>query len=294
MSKYLLLSHVKIQNANAMPSTLTIGFPAMTAWLGAVHALERKLRERESFERVRLPQTAVICHDCRLQVYRGAGDRVNSVSATANPLRKKGAGFERPPFIEEARVHLDVSLLVEIKGLGGDEDEDFKKAVSRLLPRMKIASGDVLGFKEISLCYTAEAEDERKVLRKLMPGYALIERRELLKNYTMDGKDALDAMLELVALHHHAEKDDDEEVTRWTYGRSEPGWLVPIAVGFKGLSPLGHVKHQRDPGVPHCFAEPLMTIGEWKMPHRFTRIDEMLWHYKYDEENALYLCRNQK
>lgn len=294
MSKYLLLSHVKIQNANAMPGTLLIGFPAMTAWLGAVHALERKLRERELFERVRLPETAVICHDCRLQVYRGAGDRVNSVSATANPLRKKGAGFERPPFIEEARVHLEVSLLIEVKGLGGDDGDAFEDAVGVLLPRMKIASGDILDCKEISLRYATEADDERKILRKLMPGYAVIERRELLEKYTADGKDALDALLSLVALHHHAEKDEEGEITRWTYGRAEPGWLVPLAVGFKGLSPIGHVKHQRDPGAPHRFVEPLITLGEWKMPHRFQRIDEMLWHYEYDEEKMLYLCKNLK
>lgn len=43
MKAYLLISHLRIHNANAMSSTLTIGVPAMTAWLGAVHALERKL-----------------------------------------------------------------------------------------------------------------------------------------------------------------------------------------------------------------------------------------------------------
>lgn len=34
MKKYLLLSQMQIQNANAMSSTCTIGFPAMTAWQG--------------------------------------------------------------------------------------------------------------------------------------------------------------------------------------------------------------------------------------------------------------------
>ena len=47
MKAYLLISHLRIHNANAMSSTLTIGVPAMTAWLGAVHALERKLGERK-------------------------------------------------------------------------------------------------------------------------------------------------------------------------------------------------------------------------------------------------------
>jgi CRISPR-associated protein Csy2 len=28
------------------------------------------------------------------------------------------------------------------------------------------------------------------------------------------------------------------------------------------------------------------------MPHHFDDIDEMIWHYKRDEENDLYLCQN--
>ena len=42
----ILIPHIKIQNANALSSPFTIGFPAMTAWLGAVHALERKINEK--------------------------------------------------------------------------------------------------------------------------------------------------------------------------------------------------------------------------------------------------------
>lgn len=34
MKAYLLISRLRIHNANAMSSTLTIGVPAMTAWLG--------------------------------------------------------------------------------------------------------------------------------------------------------------------------------------------------------------------------------------------------------------------
>ena len=36
MKTYILISNIKIHNANAMSSPYTIGFPAMTAWLGPV------------------------------------------------------------------------------------------------------------------------------------------------------------------------------------------------------------------------------------------------------------------
>ena len=42
------------------------------------------------------------------------------------------------------------------------------------------------------------------------------------------------------------------------------------------------------------FAESLVTLGEFKMPHRFDFIDDMLWRYHYDIENNLYLCQQKK
>lgn len=52
MKTYLLLPKIKIQNANALSSLCTIGFPAMTAWMGFAHALERKLRLSSNLESV--------------------------------------------------------------------------------------------------------------------------------------------------------------------------------------------------------------------------------------------------
>ena len=52
MSTYLVIRKMQIHNANAMSSTYTIGVPAMTAWLGAVHALERKVRGLNQKKRV--------------------------------------------------------------------------------------------------------------------------------------------------------------------------------------------------------------------------------------------------
>ena len=94
MRVFLSLKRLKIHNANAMSCPYIIGFPAMTAWLGAMHAMERKLRQLEGFSAIRLPRLAISCLDFDLQVYKGPFDRVNSVIISSNPLRKKGASFE--------------------------------------------------------------------------------------------------------------------------------------------------------------------------------------------------------
>ena len=40
---YLLISHIAVHNANALSSAMTIGTPSLTAFLGFVHALQRKI-----------------------------------------------------------------------------------------------------------------------------------------------------------------------------------------------------------------------------------------------------------
>ena len=96
MKTYIVLPDVQIHNANAMSSTYTIGFPAMTAWLGAVHALQRNLAVWDPvFSDIVFSKTAVVCRSCHLQVQKGYR---NSIIGTANPLKKKGGAYERPPF----------------------------------------------------------------------------------------------------------------------------------------------------------------------------------------------------
>ena len=110
MKSYLLIQHLRVHNANALSSPYTIGFPAMTAWLGAVHALQRAI-QKKGMATVLLTKTAVSCRKFLLHSYRGKGDYVNSIIGTANPLKKDG---ERSAFIEEARCDIEVSLLIEV------------------------------------------------------------------------------------------------------------------------------------------------------------------------------------
>ena len=294
---YLLLPEIEIQNANALSSLCTIGFPAMTAWMGAVHALERKVRLTESLREVRFISLGVISHESRLQVYKNPGDYHYSIAISSNPLRKKGGNtLERPPFIEDPRIHLKVSLLIECRGVSGDNKNDLFETVGDLLPLLKMAGGDVLTCKPPAVYFASEdkPEEQKKILHRLMPGFAVIERRHLLEQAKNGEGDTLDTLLSFLMIHHEAEINKENEVRAWTSKRKEAGWLIPLVVGFQGLSRLGKVKAQRDPNVLHRFAEPVITLGEFKMPYRFASVEDLMWHYEYDEGNDLYICKNEK
>jgi CRISPR-associated protein Csy2 len=288
MRRFLLIPHIKIHNANAMSSPYTVGFPAMTAWLGAVHALQRHAQQ-QGFSDVNFLKVGVSCHAFDLQTYKGRGDFVSSIIGTSNPLDKDG---NRPAFIEEARCHLTVSLLIEYDGVRKVKLNDFIALINQSLPRFKMASGDILSVKPIQALTLDEdtPSDLRKITNKLMLGHVLIERRNLMIKSMNDGKDALDALLDHLKLMHRAEEDKDGNVT-WTSQRLEKGWLVPIAVGFQGISDLAIAQNQRDSSTPHRFAESVLTLGEFVMPYRIHDIDQMLWHYHANQSQNLYLCQ---
>ncbi|APU49344.1 type I-F CRISPR-associated protein Csy2 [Acinetobacter junii] len=290
MRYFLLIPHLKLHNANAMSSPYTIGFPAMTAWLGAVHALQRKLQAKALD--VALTKVAVSCHEFNLQTYKGQGDFVHSIIGTANPLDKDGS---RPAFIEEARCHLEVSLLIEIENLSIKKREQLLEMVTDLVGSMKFASGDVLAVKKCQVIDFDEDESQdkelRPILNKLMLGHVLIERRDLIIESMNQGKDALDSVLDYLKVTHSSTIDEYDKVT-WTSKRKAEGWLIPIAVGFQGISELGRAKNQRDANTLHRFAESVLTLGEFVMPYRIEHIDQLLWQYHVDLENNLYLCQN--
>ncbi|MFI3190166.1 type I-F CRISPR-associated protein Csy2 [Crenothrix sp. D3] len=299
MKNILLIPYIQIHNANALSSPYTIGFPAMTAWLGAAHALQRQLKTRhDDFEDLDFKSVGVVCHDINLQTYKGDNDFVYSIVATGNPLvenkkRKQGEKWEefaRPPFIEEARCHLTVSLVIEYSC---EYPEDLTEHVDQLIKgKLKFAGGDVITAKK-SETFEIDLENQNQLITKLMPGFCLIERRDLMQQAMADGQDAIDALLGYLTINHNSQTDDNGKVT-WTSTRKTKGWIIPIATGFHGISDLGFAENQRDPDTQHRFAESIVTLGEFKMPYRIDNLDKMLWQYHTDIENNLYLCQQKQ
>lgn len=281
MSYLLLLPHIRIENANAV-SGLTWGFPAMTHFLGYVHALSRKVVDEFG---VSFAGCAVVSHEQHIQAYSSGHDF--QFALTRNPLTKEG---KTASFNEEGRMHLTVSLLVECNG-EITNGEYGRKALCDHLKMLcqshKLAGGSIVSMRDPQLFHAPEDEKQlRKIIWRLMPGYALYDRSEWLAEHHQQHPDIslLDAWLDFAAIKYQAESPAEDNTTQWTYQpKPMPGFLVPLMCGYQRISPVyasGEVENARDTVTPFAFAEAVYGIGEWRGLHRITDLQPLMWRYR--------------
>lgn len=309
MSTYITLNHIQIQNANCV-NGLTFGFPAVTHFLGYVHALSRKL---EQSHQLKLGGCAIACHTHQIHAYQPKGFGEYIFSLTRNPLTKGG---KTAPIIEEGKMHLTVSLVIQCEGLikGGEEGINaLQKYLNQLCVTQKLAGGVINHIKRIVIESANSDEDQKKltqkIRRRLLPGFLLLDRSQFLeKNLTKlqtkkPSAEMLDAWLDFSILKFKADPqlDDGENISEktkahWQYiSKPESGYLVPIMTGYRAITDVidaRKITGSRDSKTPFVFVEAAYGIGEWQSPHRMQDIGNALWHYHHEE--GWYLCANQK
>lgn len=201
MSSLIVLHQVRVENANAIAG-LTYGFPAITHFLGYSHALSRKL---QSSHGLTLRGCAVICHHQQVHAYSSGRDYVFSL--TRNPLTKEA---KTAAFNEEGRMHMTVSLVIECDGTianGDDGANALEKHLASLCLTQRLAGGTITNIRRVKVINYPETEvATRRLLCRLLPGFALLDRSELLAEHlnrlrqTNLQAEMLDAWLDFSAL----------------------------------------------------------------------------------------------
>jgi CRISPR-associated protein Csy2 len=310
----LVLPRLRVQNANAISSPLTHGFPAITAFTGLMWALEHKARS--SGMDVRFQGVGVVCHEHQeLCTEEGF---VRTFRLTRNPVDKKG---DTAAIVEEGRIHLDISLVLAVQSpTWSDDPERAKDDVTRLaelVQAMRVAGGSVLPrtaasqrrTQPFAVHLTGTTEQQHQAMRQLrnalLPGFALVARDDLLEQRWQILKEAdpqttrLDAWLSLARWNwrYHPPTQDTEEARKkaWQHDRKGLGWIVPIPVGYGALGelhPAGTVANARDTNTPFRFVESVYSVGQWVSPHRLQEPTQLLWFPDHQPETGLYRCRN--
>jgi CRISPR-associated protein Csy2 len=313
----LLLPRIRVQNANAISSPLTWGFPAITAFTGLMVALERKLGAEAG---LRLQAVGVVCHGFEAQTHQGSRYAPHRFKLSRNPVGKDGG---TAAIVEEGRVHLEVSLVFQAqlhaRHATAEQCSTLAQQALHALQSLRVAGGSVVPPTKPSKRHTPwltgtllEGPNFKALARRLLPGFALVLRDDLLQQQlaqqrqTQPSATVLDAWLHLCALRYRApgttppQPGPDGKAPaklRWAREPRPGGWLVPMPVGFTGLTPLqapGQVANARQPDLPLRFVETVWSLGEWLSPHRLQTLTDLLWRPETQDANGLglYRCRN--
>lgn len=305
----VLLPHLKVQNANAISGPLTWGFPSPTAFAGFAHALERKFSAEldEGFAGV-----GIVCHHFEPQVSSPLRSHIPHVfSLTRNPVGKDGGTMA---FVEEGRAHMEVSLVIAVRDYKSEGDgKELAERLHHAAQGMRLAGGSLLhqeGRRYQAQWWPLAGDVEgdarifRRLRRRLLPGFALVQRDDLLADHlaemraTQPDSNTLDALLDLSRLNIEpvvSQADEAGAPVKWEI-RRKPGWLVPLPIGYAGISPLyapGEVENARDATTPFRFVESLYSLGEWVSPHRLNDLSQLLWTQETDAANGIYRCINR-
>lgn len=320
----LVIPRLRIQNANAISSPLTHGFPSMTAFIGLMWALERKTHAAGldlCFNAV-----GVVAHHYEEQV--DDSGFVKTFNLTRNPIDKDGS---TAAIVEEGRIHLDISLVFAVQSEALSDEASAQRITAQVrdqICQMRVAGGTVIPAMVsprrqrpylVSQTGDAAARHEKfdELKLKLLPGFALVERQDLLESryqsLLRENADAtrLDAWLSLARINWRWQEANatDAEVSMeteesdaasnaksgWRHDREGLGWVVPIPLGYgalSGLQPPGSVANVRDRDVPFRFVESLYGIGQWLSPHRLNNAEQLLWYSDVRSEDTAYRCCN--
>lgn len=309
----LVVPRLRVQNANAMSSPLTHGFPSMTAFLGLMWALERKTKAAGLD--LQFNAVGVVCHTHQEQITDGGF--VNAFRLTRNPVGKDGG---TAAIVEEGRIHLELSLVFAVESVTltttPSSAEDTVTQIRDLLLSMRIAGGSVIPSTTTRhrqhpyiVALTGDEQGRAKVFNqaklRLLPGFTLVGRDDLLQQRfnALHAENSiaskLDAWLSLSRINWRNEKVADGETkppkASWIHDRKKLGWIVPIPVGYGALTELqepGSVANARDATTPFRFVESLYSIGQWLSPHRLQSPQQLLWYADSQPDNGLYRCRN--
>lgn len=317
----LVLPRLRVQNANAISSPLTWGFPSITAFTGLMTALARRMGPDAG---ISFHSVGVVCHGFEAQVTQGGYTR--SFCLTRNPVLQDGS---TAAIVEEGRVHLDITLVFEVT-LSAALLDDAKRAqcaseIGECVAAMRIAGGSVMPplpgamrrppRAKLTLLggdVDSQAKQFKRLSRQWLPGFALVSRDDVLQSRLdelrantsseVTAPTLLDAWLDLSRINHRASRKavpdaipgEPAEVVEWATD-SRNGWLVPIPVGYVALSdlyPPGAVAGARNADVPFRFVESVYSIGQWVSPHRLEDIAQLTWRPDYAPASGLYRCVN--
>lgn len=255
--------------------------------------------------------------------------RAASIGTTIATIRNGGD----LPFVETGMAHLEITLIFGVHEthqdvehnqgrllVPGRKDEMDRMAsrIQDITESMRVAGGRPTVACRVEarlsrrtrawmeLVSSDEEIHEAQVYgwrRQWLPGFALVSREDWWDKskaaLQARGEDSSQFKAFMNGVAFTKEPDHQNEKGQWQWiNKLRPqgaGWVVPIPVGYRAISPIfgpKHFRNARDATTPTQFVEPIYSFGEWISQHHLTSVAQLLWYPDNDLEAGIYRLRN--
>lgn len=301
---FIIFQGMEIVGANAEANQFVAGFPAVTGFTGFAHWLERQLNEAISLsDPIWVEGIAIIGHWTHFHETR---PKVPA-SLTGSKFVPSDPTKFNPPIVDEVKMDLRLSLILRLVSSGKKFKYKDKETILDYLSSEGRLSSLVQGRLVCggtcqSIFKTQFLESDFSIEKKwweYLPsdGYFLKNRMDTLKELlSQDEKsesvaftDPMQALLDTCFVYREEGKAK----------RQQKGWLIPIAVGYQALE-AGTIRRGTRKTIPHVYAEPLTSLGEFWHVKRFLEASDnekavegsgLFWVHCHDETANLYYTR---
>lgn len=273
MSEYIIIKNLHADDVNFEQNFSVIGnFPAITSFLGFVHAIFRKINGLNDIA------VCPVLHN--LEMYKGIEKHIPDLDKI-----KTGSGASLVPSIKGS---VDFSLIIEVNSSQYTRKESIIDDVQKAIIGLTL-SGGVIKFNdhiEESIIYAINSNFE-KYVSTIPTGKIVSDATELLF-YPNSLEDKMDELIDIVSI----KKDEDGNILPNKY----EGYLLPIAIGYASLENI--TKREGRNGVnDHCYVESVIGLGEIlhfsKKRIRKVFTKKVFWYYNYakpDKNKGSFLC----
>lgn len=304
MSRYLVLPHLHITDANAMQAWWLMAPPSPMTVYGFVHAMERKC----GFKALRF---AMVHHDVRFSAAstshaifkkRKEGGRediswdVRFWNQRIIPQQPQGATFINEEDLiagsftkslqPTARCHTEMSIVLELDMNAIDLEE-----IEKFIWSGRLGGGVITDdHGKIQVC-----ESLVEVKKMVGGGFWVVDRSsktlETMKHSGIDGTEALIHILATNAEERYnsfrktkksSENEESEQPEKMD------SWLSANVIGYATLEPLKERSYVRD-SEPHAYAEPMVGLIQYESLRK--SMDVPFWQYQPSPNKGVYLMK---
>jgi CRISPR type I-F-associated protein Csy2 len=313
LRRALVVPCARIDNVSVAPSAFVVGPPGPTALLGLMHRISLDLQAASIFgEEDAVAGVSLICHEFGI----APGHR------RIPPERRGEHGEKAGAMIDDPEGYLTCSLIFEVIVSSPDVLEAARAYLARRLLSYRLAGGRIIragfatangGTEHKPVLRPVEAAWDnnqfRPILRALPPGSVLADRTDLMAPVGPDDRrDALDRLLDVLAWRQQPlkepsgkeDKNDEKHAPtgKMAWVRSQPGWIVPIHIGWRPLSAVADRAGMRSAigVIGHVWAEDVVGLGGWVSTRKAFLAKEpapVFWAYQIGPSTGPYLTRGR-